>query len=255
MLDSLKYKILWLRLKQRLFGAKLDIEESWRNTPKEFRDMVGFLNWFDVTTSVESTINKAKEDWHYRFKSHAVFDKINHHKALEIGFGGGRLLMQASNDFDEVIGVDIHNNFDMSDLFLRNNGVENFKLINKTELDSIENSSIDLIYSFIVFQHFGSLEEVQFYLDQIERLLASNGVSIIYYGKNSEMGVELRTSDNFRLRDCSLFIHPEEMRKIIDKKFEILDYKDELPRDAVKNLGNSVQSMIVFKNKAHNANL
>ena len=62
MLGSLRYKILWLRLKQRLFGSKLDIEEWWRDMPAELTDIVRFLNWFDVTDSVQSTIDKAKID-------------------------------------------------------------------------------------------------------------------------------------------------------------------------------------------------
>ena len=40
-----------------------------------------------------------------------------------------------------------------------------------TDIEDIEDKSIDFIYSFIVFQHFDSFEEIDFYLKQIKRIL------------------------------------------------------------------------------------
>lgn len=115
--------------------------------------------------------------------------------------------------------------------------------------ETVPNSSIDLIYSFIVFQHFDKMSEVDFYLSHIERVLSNHGVAHIYFGKNPKDGVKTVSENDFRLRDCSLFISPEIMREKISQTFDILSWEDKLPRDPVTNSGESVQAMIVFRRK------
>jgi ubiquinone/menaquinone biosynthesis C-methylase UbiE len=136
----------------------------------------------------------------------------------------------------------------MTKKFLASQGVSNAQLFHRDELKNIPDGSIDLIYSFIVFQHFDSMEEVDFYLRHIARLLSPQGVAHIYFGKNKNEGVAVTSDSDFLLRDCSLFINPKVMSERVSKDFQIIAYNDLLPRDPVTNTGESVQAMILFRN-------
>jgi len=231
------------------FGKKINVRSSWEDTPNDFNEIVDFLNWFDRTTSVEDTIAKAVIDWKFRFQKFPYFKKINKYNALEIGFGGGRLLSQSCKLFKKVYGIDIHKNFLMSKIFLNKNGIDNFELLHRNKINLIPNHSIDLVYSFIVFQHFDSIKEVDFYLYHIKRLLAPEGVAHIYFGKNKSKGIKATSSNEFNLRDCSLFINPLFMKDKINNEFKIIEFKEDLARNVITQTGESVQSMIIFKNK------
>ncbi len=245
-MENLGFRIFKARVTQKLFGKRLDIRKSWEDTPKGYQDMVDFLNWFDATKSVQETIVKASSDWQYRFEKLPHFPRLPKRAALEIGFGGGRLLSQAAKHFETAYGVDIHQNFSMTKKFLSSQGVGNSALFHRDEIGRIPDESIDLIYSFIVFQHFDKIEEVDFYLDHIHRLLSPEGVAHIYFGKNKNEGIKVTSDDDFLLRDCSLFINPKSMLDRVSKRFQVLSFQDVLPRDPVTNTGESVQAMILF---------
>ena len=245
---SLYLKILKSKI-SLLMGKPLQVKKSWVETPRQFEDMVSFLNWFDATKSIEDTLSRAKTDWVGRFKNFNYFGGLPKGSAMEIGFGGARLLTQASLDFRQVYGVDVHENFDMSRKFLKSQNVNNATLLHQEKIGEIPDSSIDFIYSFIVFQHFDSMSEVDFYLNQVNRLLSPGGAAHIYFGKNKNDGVKTTESSNFILRDCSLFINPAVMRDKLADRFEVIEYADSLPKNIDLNSGESVQAMIVFQKK------
>jgi len=249
-LDSLTLKIHLARLRQRLFGRPVDIRASWATTPGDYKDLVEFLDWFDRTGSIEETVERGHIDWEYRFANGVHFAKVPKEIALEIGFGGGRLLVHAARSFAHVIGVDIHENFALSERFIASQGVTNARLLHRDRIGDVADGSVDFVYSFIVFQHFDGMEEVDFYLRHIARILSPGGIAQIYYGKKAGDGVAVTTADSFRLRDCSLFVAPETMREIISDRFDLLDYKDALPRDAKAGTGESVQAMATFRNRS-----
>lgn len=248
--DKLKLKIFWSRLLQRLFGRKVDVRASWADTPKDYQDMVEFLDWFDRTDSIASTVERGAVDWKLRFAQSAAYADLSKDTALEIGFGGGRLLMHAARDFKQAIGVDIHANFAMTERFLAQQGVANHRLLHRDDFAKVPDASVDFVYSFIVFQHFDGMAEVDYYLSHIERVLRPRGIAHIYYGKHQGDGVALTDASDFRLRDCSLFISPATMRGIVSERFELLEYSDKLARDALNNSGESVQAMVLFRRKA-----
>ncbi|MGE3261159.1 MAG: class I SAM-dependent methyltransferase [Bacteriovoracia bacterium] len=245
----MKWNILRKKFLSKFLGKSIDVKDSWTSTPAALGNMVDFLNWFDTTASVAECLEKAQRDWHYRFQLSPQFNKVDKGAALEIGFGAGRLLHQAAKEFREVYGVDIHGAFDKSREFLRMNGVENPKLFLRNEISGVPDESIDFVYSFIVFQHFDSVDEVRFYLDAIRRILKKNGYAHIYFGKNPDRGVTVTKPEDFQLRDCSLFIEPAMMRELISQQFEILEFQDKLPRDPEKNTGESVQASVIFRRK------
>jgi SAM-dependent methyltransferase len=252
MMSSLKLRILLHRLRRKLLGHKIEIRRSWQETPAQFQDMVQFLNWFDATSSIEACVEKAQSDWKLRFRTTSGFEDLEHRKALEIGFGGGRLLAQAAQDFEFVYGVDIHDAFAMTDKFLRSQGHSNFALLERDEITTIEDETIDFVYSFIVFQHFDSADEVEYYLDHICRVLKPYGVAHIYYGRCSGDGHRVTSDEEFDLRDCSLFFAPTEMHDRLEPRFEIVDFANSLPRDPVSGEGVSAQARVVLRKRRTN---
>ncbi len=237
-------------LKRRLLNQSTPVRETWEQTPEKFDDLTEFMNWFDKTSSLEDTRAAAQRDWKFRFQNTTAFADIGKGRSLEIGFGGGRLLAQAAREFNEAIGVDIHKAFANTRRYLEYEEVSNFHLLHRDSLKDLEDGCIDFVYSFIVFQHFDSKKEIEFYLEHIKRLLNKNGVAHIYYGK-TETGDVIEASDrDFALRDCSLFINPSNMRHLIGQHFDILDYEDNLPKNPETGEGSSGQARIVFGKKS-----
>src|SRR5450755_4140854 len=85
--------------------------------------------------------------------------------ALEIGCGGGRLLAHAARFFPRVIGVDIHDQLDLVGRKLREIGVHNAELRHGDghTLPCAE-AEVDVVYSFIVFQHLEKIDILKAYL-------------------------------------------------------------------------------------------
>ncbi len=239
-----------LRTLKKLFRKPVPVRASWEQTPAKYVDRVAFLNWFDNTASIEDTLRRSAADWQFRFADHAEYQKIDKQRALEIGFGAGRLLMQAGKDFEQVIGVDIHVAFAETANFLRSQGCENFSLLHRDELGAVAQSSVDFVYSFIVFQHFDSMDEVRYYLGHIARCLKPSGYAHIYFGRNDAPGVKVVGEAEFKLRDRSLLIEPDLMAQAIAETFDIIDVQDNLPKDPVTRQGRSGQFYVKFRRRA-----
>lgn len=238
------------RVHRRALGRVVPIAQTWENRPADMEGVVAFLNWFDSTNSIEETVEAAHRDWHFRFRNQKYFPELmKRQKSLEIGFGGGRLMVAAKRDFDEVYGVDIHNDFARTSAFLDSQECHSYKLFHRDDMLEIESGSIDFVYSFIVFQHFDSFEEVIFYLKQIHRLLRGDGVAHIYFGKTDNDSFDVVDPKLFTLRDCSLFLNPETMRQLVEEHFTILDIETTLEKKSGSLTGESGQARIVFKKK------
>ncbi len=104
--------------------------------------------------------------------------------ALEIGYGGGRLLSAACNFFGEVVGIDIHDEHEAAADFLRAQQHTNFRLLPTDGATiAVDAGSIDFVYSFIVLQHLPSLAVFASYLREVRRCLRPGGVAQLYFGK------------------------------------------------------------------------
>lgn len=102
---------------------------------------------------------------------------INHNKTvLEIGCGIGRLLEFFSPDFKQVYGVDISEEM-VKKGKERLGGINNIEII---ETDGVSlpfsDKSIDLIFSYIVFQHMPSYEIIEKNFKEAHRVLKDNGL-------------------------------------------------------------------------------
>ena len=158
-------------------------------------------------------------------------------------------MLQASSHFQNAYGIDIHDNFDQTASFLKKNGSENFHLTHYDARDSLP--EIDLFYSFIVIQHFEKIQILESYLKLIKAKLSPNGTAVLWYGKLSTPFwgdfYEVPTQ-NFRRRECSLYIRPKFMEKICSE-FQIIQHTIKHPRNIEENSGQSMQAKIVLKQK------
>lgn len=238
----------WLRRRPRREIA--GIRGSWEREPaKHEHDMAAFLDWFDAATSVEDAVRRAETDWRTRFASEPEYAQVAKGTALEIGFGAGRLLAQAARDFRRVIGVDIHGSFGTARRFLASQGAGDAELLHRDELGRIPDRSVDLVYSFIVFQHFDGMAEVDHYIGHIARVLRREGYAHLYLGKNPGRGIVVVPEDRFELRARSLLIEPEFMRERLARDFDVIRVRDRLPKDPVAGTGESGQFGVLFRSR------
>jgi ubiquinone/menaquinone biosynthesis C-methylase UbiE len=150
-----------------------------------------FQSWFNRSDNINQSITRGFWDFTLHILTPQVCALINQPEektALEIGYGGGRILNAACNYFKLVIGVDIHSEQDLVRDFLHSQGKSNFLLLRTSgrTLD-VDRESIDFIYSFIVLQHLPSLDVLMSYLRETYRCLKPKGVAQLYFGKYSKI--------------------------------------------------------------------
>jgi len=217
------------------------VQNSWERAPVGLESH-NFQDWFNSTSSNEQTSRTAKRDLFSVILEDIPIDE--NWVVCEIGFGGGRLLAEIAKETSFAYGIDIHNNFDQTAQYLGEAGVDNFELIDASNKISLP--QIDLFYSFIVIQHFEKIEILHSYLTLIKHHLTANGQVVLWYAK-----LETRVWGNyveisqtkFRKRECSLYIHPNEMEKIVKSYgFKVFKHKKR------NKIGDefSMQSKIVF---------
>lgn len=145
-----------------------------------------FSLWFCSAPDVETQKQNARENfptffYKTQFQQHIM--NVQKKRSLEIGFGGGRLLYAASPHFDKVIGIDIHNAFDITAEILDERGIENYELIHYDDRNKIKPGSIHFVYSYLVFSHFPSWEIAENYLEYLATVMNSRqSCGIIYLG-------------------------------------------------------------------------
>ena len=208
-----------------------EIEENWKVGPSSFRnDMHQFQNWFDESASLGLTIAQGHIDFHAKILTPDLYrhlGDIRGKSCLEIGFGGGRLLNAAARVFSSAKGIDIHECFDMTAEFLRSQGISNVSLVKFDDAGTIGDESVRFIYSFIVFQHFGSIDVFHQYLDLIERVLEKGGCCSLHLGKN------LWNNDDYFLKPnlepgttCStMFYSPKFVKRELESRgFKVISH-------------------------------
>jgi len=145
-----------------------------------------FFTWFNEAGDKESAFIRGAWDFSYHIATPTIpyIQKPESLTALEIGYGGGRLLASASRHFGVVAGVDIHDQSEKVDAELQRRGIHNHKLYTGAGRDiPMSNEEVDFVYSFIVFQHMEKLEILRSYLSEAYRVLRSGGVGVFYFGR------------------------------------------------------------------------
>jgi SAM-dependent methyltransferase len=100
-------------------------------------------------------------------------------RALEIGCGIGRVTEFFANDFKKVVGLDISDKM-VQDAKERLAHIANLEFIaTDGEHYPIEDQSVDLVFSYIVFQHMPSVKVVKENFKEIRRVLKDSGIAKI----------------------------------------------------------------------------
>ena len=177
--------------------------------------MHSFQRWFNQSSDVQQSLVRGYWDLSLHILTPKVCEYIRSPEektALEIGYGGGRILNAACSFFREAIGIDIHAETESVEAFLRSQGKDNFRLI-RTAGHSIDvdSESVDFMYSFIVLQHVPRYDVFASYVAEAYRCLKSGGVAQLYFGRYST----LRPLD--QLRHC-LRGYKESPERPIDQK-------------------------------------
>jgi SAM-dependent methyltransferase len=127
--------------------------------------------------------------------------------ALEIGYGGGRLLNAACSFFGQAIGVDIHAEEEAVRAFLEGEGKRNFRLLRGAgDSLELEAASVDFVYSFIVLQHLPSFAAFGRYVDESARVLRPGGVAQLYFGRLARPFRAYAESPGVPTNDVSLLV-------------------------------------------------
>jgi SAM-dependent methyltransferase len=195
----------------------------------------GFLDFFGhcLTPSVITEIGKPL------FRSTAV----------EIGYGGGRLLLPACYTFGQVIGVDVHADEESTRKYLQwAHCPTNFIL--RREIASIPATTADFIYSYLTFQHFRKVCQVETYLREIKRVLTYRGIaSIAYAVLNEEYSHRAWMRESVEnVTQITLRLKPSFMRSLVAAISCPIVYEARLPRHPYSPehvLGD--QAVIVFR--------
>jgi len=160
---------------------------DWREQIKRHDESdADFLSYFDSADSVDQSFLQGAWDFSNQVLRPRVapllgdpFDAT----ALEIGFGGGRLLAAASAHFNRVIGVDIHDSFDRVQQMLDERGIANAQLLKGDgKTLPVDMDSVDFVYSFIVLQHLPLIGILQTYLSEVKRVLKPGKPACLYFG-------------------------------------------------------------------------
>lgn len=193
--------------------------------------MDAFQYWFDRAENVNQAVVRGYWDFAVHILTPRVCEYIQNPEdkvALEIGYGGGRILNAACSFFKEAIGIDIHDEKEFVENFLKSQGKSNFQLI-KTSGDTIDVSSesIDLIYSFIVLQHLPSFGVFEKYIEETYRSLKKAGIAQLYFGSFSYWKLTSKDQKRYaRLgfrefkdvspREISLVVHLKKIKKLVE---------------------------------------
>lgn len=147
-----------------------------------------FFTWFNESQDKDTSFVRGYWDFAFHILSPAwkYISTPENKTALEIGYGGGRLLSAASRFFGAVIGVDIHDNAVLVDEELRKRGIKNFQLLTSDGTSiPVEDNKIDFVYSFIVLQHVEKYEILVSYIKDVYRILNVGGVAVLYFGRKT----------------------------------------------------------------------
>ncbi len=168
-----------IRMEQRFIQT---IHQVYREKGRD-----AFFGWFNGDPNNEVALKDGFYDFAVtvlrdpvpRFLSNP-YEKV----ALEIGYGGGRLLNAAAHMFREVIGVDIHDLGLVVEEMLRASGLSNFRLCKGSGKEiPIDACSVDFVYSHIVFLHLSGPDVLEAYVNETFRVLKPGGIASFYYGR------------------------------------------------------------------------
>jgi ubiquinone/menaquinone biosynthesis C-methylase UbiE len=165
-----------------------------------------FFNWFDNSGGdADATFVKGHCEFSLYFLLPLIglLPNMKSKTAVEIGYGGGRLLAAAARFFHTAVGVDIHDRADLVSEELRKRGIRNFELLKASGSSiPVSSNSVHLVYSFIVLQHVTTVSAFNTYLREAWRVLAPGGYAILFFGRLSILSRNTSSRILYRCDQC-----------------------------------------------------
>ena len=189
-----------------------------------------FQSWFNTSESIEESLRRGYWDFALHILTPGVARRIadpGSLTALEIGYGGGRLLNAAASFFGRAIGIDVHDEAESVSALLADCGRRNVEL-HRTDGRGVPlpDETIDFVYSFIVLQHLPSLDAFQRYVEETHRVLRPGGIAQLYFGKLAGRSPlrRVRETPAAPVNDVSLELSPRFAQRLCRKTgFAVVD--------------------------------
>lgn len=155
-------KDLWEKLAGENSKYYINSDKGRRITDEEFRDS-GLADY-------------AK----YVLGDNLIMDKLKYSDGpitfVDLGCGTGRMMEFMADDFDRVIGIDVSGRM-IRQAEERLRGILNIELIeNNGESIPLEENSVDMVFSYLVFQHIKDREMVENNFKEVFRVLKPRGL-------------------------------------------------------------------------------
>jgi len=160
--------------------------EGFRNEIKKLLakgDIDAFYRWFGGWATKAASFENGED----------IFDRVifplaekllpeGADTALDLGYGVGTKIEPAFKHFKTVYGVDVH---DEAKFVAGNLSVPKGKKLRLIMADGdnipINKEAVDFVYSWAMFCHVGTIENVEKYLAEIYRVLRPGGVAVLFF--------------------------------------------------------------------------
>lgn len=162
-------------------GFKNEIRSLW-----EKGNIDAFYDWFDGGLTREGAFEKGEDVFNrviFPFANKYIGKQLKKGAtALDLGYGAGTKVQAATNFFKKVIGVDVHD--------LEEDMIKGIEPKADCEIDLIKSdghtipvgeNEVDFLYSWVVFCHLGTIDNVRSYLREIHRVLNPSGIAVLYF--------------------------------------------------------------------------
>lgn len=161
-----------------------------------------FFAFFDGGRTVDGAFLRASNCFKSMMLPHAkkYFTDLTDKTSLDIGYGSGGQVLEASKYFKMAYGIDVHTECDYVGAELKQKGCNNFCFLecNGTSIP-VDNTSIDFIHSFVTFLHVGKIQVVVDYLLEIKRVLKPNGIAVLFFSRILRTGGRVQPYDKYLL--------------------------------------------------------
>ncbi len=176
-------KIYFVKLFNNFYKTEsiLESKKKWKHLASKNANYY-VLTTFGESLTEEQFLQSGKEDYEKFIKNDALVKEIgplNSLKVLEIGCGTGRVTEFMAQDFNEVYGIDISEGMiDQAKIRLKEKN--NIQLIPTDGIHMpFSDNFFDFVFSFIVFQHMPSKKIIRKNLEEVARVLVSDGLAKI----------------------------------------------------------------------------
>jgi len=202
-------RFLWMTISD---GGDTERSDFWTGSKQRLRELT-----YGVNAEDEDEWARTGNDYVEYILDELPIMHQSSWRVLEIGWGGGRVLGQMADHFDDITGVDFSPDMVRysTERFRDRQNIRIYR--NDGKSLPFEDESLDLVYSVLVFQHMNQ-EAIEAYFHEVKRVLRPGG----FFRFQTRWDVERRNS-NYMDR---YFLSREDVEGYAKKlDFEIVNFQ------------------------------